>query len=136
MLPLALSLSLLGLALGPTLTLALPTLPPIAQLPERSFNIRQKWERNEVNCIQILNPAPGAAYYPGYFVRMIYGTADCEGFTAAGPLEIHLYNNPEMQGGRIRYDYHEVIADGVSQFVTEKKKQDCLQQVGTWSFAY
>ncbi|KAF9960312.1 hypothetical protein BGZ70_008635 [Mortierella alpina] len=115
MLPLALPLSLLCLALGPYFTVALPTLLPASQLPERSFNVRQKWERNEVNCIQILNPAPGAAYYPGYFVRMIYGTANCEGFTATGPLAIHLYNNPEMRGGRIRYDYHEVIADGLGE---------------------
>ncbi|KAF9574230.1 hypothetical protein EC968_007154 [Mortierella alpina] len=115
MLSLALPLGLLCLALGPSLTLALPALPPGTQLSERSFNIRQKWENNEVNCIQILNPAPGAAYFSGYFVRMIYGTADCDGFTAEGPVEIHLYNNPEMQGGRIRYDYHEVIADGLGE---------------------
>lgn len=114
MLPSALPLGLLCLALGPTFTFALPTLSPASPLSKRSFNIRQKWERNEVNCIQILNPAPGATYYPGFIVDMIYGTATCEGFEAEGPLEIHLYNNPEMREGKIRYDYHEVIADGVS----------------------
>lgn len=85
-------------------------------LSERSssFNTRQKWQRDEINCIQILNPAAGANYHPGWFVRMNYGTSQCQGVTAAGPWTIHLYNNPEIQqGGKIRFDYHEVIVDGV-----------------------
>ncbi|KAF9985376.1 hypothetical protein BGZ75_003048 [Mortierella antarctica] len=141
MLPLALPLSLLCLALGPSFTFALPAPPPASQLTQRPFDIRQKWESNEVNCIQILNPAPGAAYYPGCFVRMIYGTAGCEGFTATGPLEIHLYNNPEMREGRISYDYHEVIADGLSndenQFLwnipsDEEAKLDSVRKVADY----
>jgi len=91
---------------------------PVSQMAERGtgFNPRQKWQVNEVNCVQILNPAPGATYHPGYFVRMNYGTGQCGGASAAGPWSIHLYNNPEIQdGGKIRYDYHEVIADGVSR---------------------
>lgn len=92
---------------------------PVAQMAERSagFNPKQKWQVDEVNCVQILNPAPGATYHPGYFVRMNYGTSQCGDASAAGPWSIHLYNNPEIQaGGNIRYDYHEVIADGVSSF--------------------
>ncbi|KAF8953722.1 hypothetical protein CPC16_008940 [Podila verticillata] len=84
------------------------------------FDLRQKWQVNEVNCIQILNPAPGATYHPGYFVRMNYGTGQCGGATAASPWSIHLYNNPEIQdGGKIRYDYHEVIADGINEGRTQ-----------------
>ncbi|KAF9412063.1 hypothetical protein BGZ94_001153 [Podila epigama] len=93
-----------------------------SQLAERNsnFNPRQKWQVNEINCVQILNPAPGATYHPGYFVRMIYGTGQCDGATAAGPWSIHLYNNPEIQGGgKIRYDYHEVIADGINESRTQ-----------------
>ncbi|KAF9307367.1 hypothetical protein BGZ74_005807 [Mortierella antarctica] len=90
---------------------------PVAQMAERSagFNPKQKWQMDEVNCVQILNPAPGATYHPGYFVRMNYGTSQCGDASAAGPWSIHLYNNPEIQaGGNIRYDYHEVIADGIN----------------------
>ncbi|KAG0038380.1 hypothetical protein BGZ82_000338 [Podila clonocystis] len=86
-------------------------------MAERSagFNPRQKWQVDEVNCVQILNPARGATYHPGYFVRMNYGTSQCAGSPAAGPWSIHLYNNPEIQaGGKIRYDYHEVIAEGIN----------------------
>ncbi|KAG0025556.1 hypothetical protein BGZ81_007069 [Podila clonocystis] len=86
-------------------------------MAERSagFNPRQKWQVDEVNCVQILNPAPGATYHPGYFVRMNYGTSQCAGASPAGPWSIHLYNNPEIQaGGKILYDYHEVIAEGIN----------------------
>ncbi|KAG0342458.1 hypothetical protein BG000_004478 [Podila horticola] len=65
---------------------------PVAQMAERSteFNPKQKWQVDEVNCIQILNPAPGATYHP------------------------------EIQaGGKIRYDYHEVIADGINERRTQ-----------------
>ncbi|GJJ74517.1 hypothetical protein EMPS_06875 [Entomortierella parvispora] len=85
-----------------------------------SFNTRQKWQRDEINCIQILNPAPGANYHPGWFVRMNFGASQCQGVTAAGPWTIHLYNNPEIQqGGNIRFDYHEVIADGLNEYKTQ-----------------
>ncbi|KAG0088328.1 hypothetical protein BGZ93_008495 [Podila epicladia] len=90
---------------------------PVAQMAERSagFNPKQKWQVDEVNCVQILNPAPGATYHPGYFVRMNFGTSQCGDASVAGPWSIHLYNNPEIKaGGSIRYDYHEVIADGIN----------------------
>lgn len=104
-------LGLIYLALGTSTSLAAPT----SHLVERTFNPRQKWQRDEVNCVQILNPAPGASYHPGYFVRMKFGTDQCEGVTPAEPWTIHLYNNPEIQGEKLQYDYHEVIADGVRQ---------------------
>jgi len=106
------ALGLFCLLFGSTSTFAAPT----GRITERSFNPRQKWQSDEVNCVQILNPAVGASYRPGYFVRMIYGTGLCSGATAAGPWTIHLYNNPDIQGGSIRYDYHEVLADGVSRY--------------------
>ncbi|KAG0046273.1 hypothetical protein BGZ83_008531 [Gryganskiella cystojenkinii] len=85
-----------------------------------TFNPRQKWQQDELNCIQIYNPAPGALYHPGWFVRMVYGTQECHGATAAGPWTIHLYNNPEIQqSGNIRFDYHEVIVDGLNEYKTQ-----------------
>ncbi|KAG0353010.1 hypothetical protein BGZ54_002468, partial [Gamsiella multidivaricata] len=62
-----------------------------------------------------MNPAPGATYYPGFFVRMTYGTEQCNGAAVAGPWTIHLYNNPNIETGEVRYDYHEVIATEVSE---------------------
>ncbi|KAF8938158.1 hypothetical protein EDD21DRAFT_434150 [Dissophora ornata] len=109
------ALGLLCLLFGSTSTFAAPT----ARITERSFNPRQKWQSDEVNCVQILNPAPGASYSPGYFVRMAYGTEQCKGATAAGPWTIHLYNNPDIQGGSLRYDYHEVLADGINESETQ-----------------
>ncbi|KAG0221792.1 hypothetical protein B0O80DRAFT_495064 [Mortierella sp. GBAus27b] len=104
-------LGLLYLAVGATTVLAAPT--PHAE--KRHFNLRQKWQRDELNCVQILNPTPGAAYHPGFFVHMRFGTEQCAGVTAATPWTIHLYNNPDIQGEKLRYDYHEVIADGINQ---------------------
>ncbi|KAG0263793.1 hypothetical protein DFQ27_001618 [Actinomortierella ambigua] len=78
------------------------------------FDLRQKRESNEVNCIQIVNPAPGAVYRPGFFVRMIYGTQFCSGVSATGPWSIHLYNNLKTKNSRVEYDYHEVIAENLS----------------------
>ncbi|KAG0197907.1 hypothetical protein BGX28_008587 [Mortierella sp. GBA30] len=107
------------LALSSALTFGAPVLPSPFELSERSINLHQKWERDELNCIQILNPAPGATYHPGYFVRMNYAAENCEGVSATGPWSIHLYNNPELKGGRIQYDYHEVIADGLRESQTQ-----------------
>ncbi|KAF9358619.1 hypothetical protein BGX26_001311 [Mortierella sp. AD094] len=116
MLSLTPALGLLCLLFGPASTLAAPA----SHLTERSFNPRQRWQRDEVNCVRILNPAPGATYHPDYFVRLSYGTEQCNGATAAGPWSIHLYNNPEIeQGGKIRFDYHEVIADGLNEYKTQ-----------------
>ncbi|KAF9437159.1 hypothetical protein BGZ76_001769 [Entomortierella beljakovae] len=82
---------------------------------KRSFNPRQKWERDEINCVRIFNPTTGSTFRPGYFVRMSYGAEQC-GFDAAKPWTIHLYNNPEIErNGEIRYDYHEVIAEGLNE---------------------
>ncbi|KAI7827573.1 hypothetical protein BC939DRAFT_84407, partial [Gamsiella multidivaricata] len=103
---------LLCLALGSVSILAVPVFTPLAK---RAFNPRQKWQSDEVNCIRIMNPAPGATYYPGFFVRMTYGTEQCNGAAVAGPWTIHLYNNPNIETGEVRYDYHEVIATEVSE---------------------
>ncbi|KAF9136298.1 hypothetical protein BGW39_000014 [Mortierella sp. 14UC] len=81
------------------------------QLTKRSFNPRQKWQSDELNCVQILDPSPGATYHPGYFVRLNYGAGECDA-TAAGPWTIHLYNSLDIQGGQVSYDYHEAIASG------------------------
>ncbi|KAF8943210.1 hypothetical protein BGZ47_005676 [Haplosporangium gracile] len=86
-----------------------------AILTKRSFNLRQKWLSDELNCIQILNPAPGAAYRSGYFVRLNYGAEQCNA-TAIGPWTIHLYNNLDIQDGKVSYDYHEVIASEVNEY--------------------
>jgi len=83
------------------------------QFAKRAFNPRQKWQSDELNCIQILNPAPGATYQPGFFVRLNYGAGQCDA-TPAGPWTIHLYNNLDIQGGKVSYDYHEIIASEVS----------------------
>lgn len=110
---------LLLTATAPSTTLAAPIVGSKSevildtQLTKRAFNPRQKWQSNELNCIQILNPTPGATYHPGYFVRLNYGAGQCDA-TAAGPWTIHLYNNLDIQGGKVSYDYHEVIASGVS----------------------
>ncbi|KAF9932192.1 hypothetical protein FBU30_008747 [Linnemannia zychae] len=88
------------------------------QLVKRSFNPRQKWQSDELNCVQILNPAPGATYYPGYFVRLNYGAEQCDA-TATGPWTIHLYNNLDIQGDKVSYDYHEVIASGINEYKTQ-----------------
>ncbi|KAF9152117.1 hypothetical protein BG015_005744 [Linnemannia schmuckeri] len=87
-------------------------------LTKRFFNPRQKWQSDELNCVHILNPAPGATYHPGYFVRLNYGAEQCDA-TAAGPWTIHLYNNLDIQGGRVSYDYHEVIASEVNENKTQ-----------------
>ncbi|KAG0349348.1 hypothetical protein BG004_007532 [Podila humilis] len=116
------ALGLVGFLLGALSMSAAAPVPSSSQLTERGngFNPRQKWQVNEVNCVQILNPSPGATYHPGYFVRMNYGTGQCGGAAAAGPWSIHLYNNPEIQvGGKIRYDYHEVLADGINERHTQ-----------------
>ncbi|KAF9437201.1 hypothetical protein BGZ76_001660 [Entomortierella beljakovae] len=82
---------------------------------KRSFNPRQKWERDEINCVRVFNPTTWSTFRPCYFVRMSYGAEQC-GFDAAKPWTIHLYNNPEIErNGEIRYDYHEVIAEGVKR---------------------
>ncbi|KAG0329016.1 hypothetical protein BGZ99_003646 [Dissophora globulifera] len=86
---------------------------PTTLISERSFNPRQKWQRDEVNCIQIFNPSPGASFHPGYFVRMSFGDELCEGAEAVGPWTIHLYNNPDINGDKLRFDYHEILADNV-----------------------
>ncbi|KAG9067053.1 hypothetical protein KI688_012965 [Linnemannia hyalina] len=125
------ALGLMCLLLGattPSTTLAAPvigsdtttsiSLDSNTQLAKRSFNPRQKWQSDELNCVQILNPSPGATYHPGYFVRLNYGAGQCDA-TAAGPWTIHLYNNLDIQGGKVSYDYHEVIASGVNEYKTQ-----------------
>lgn len=116
------ALGLMCLLLGastPSTTFAAPVIGSTisfdtnTQPTKRSFNPRQKWQSDELNCVQILNPTPGATYHPGYFVRLNYGAGQCDA-TAAGPWTIHLYNNLDIQGGKVSYDYHEVIASGVS----------------------
>ncbi|KAG0290092.1 hypothetical protein BGZ96_006447 [Linnemannia gamsii] len=109
---------------APSTTLAAPVIGSESevildtQLAKRAFNPRQKWQSDELNCIQILNPAPGATYQPGYFVRLNYGAGQCDA-TAAGPWTIHLYNNLDIQGEKVSYDYHEVIASGVNEYKTQ-----------------
>ncbi|KAF9210110.1 THAP domain-containing protein 4 [Haplosporangium sp. Z 27] len=116
MLSLTPALGMLCLLFGTASTLA----DPVSHLTKRSFNPREKWQQDEVNCITILNPAPGATYHPGFMVKMNYGTGDCFGANAAAPWSIHLYNNPEIdQNGKIRFDSHEVIADGLSEEKTQ-----------------
>ncbi|KAF9978435.1 THAP domain-containing protein 4 [Actinomortierella ambigua] len=83
------------------------------------FDLRQKWESSEVNCIQITNPTPGAVYRPGYFVRMKYGTQFCSGSNAAGPWTIHLYNNLKKEDNGVVSDYHEVIAENLDENTTQ-----------------
>ncbi|KAH7028561.1 hypothetical protein BKA57DRAFT_524057 [Linnemannia elongata] len=125
------ALGLMCLILGvttPSTTLAAPiigsdtttdiSLDANSQLTKRSFNPRQKWQSDELNCVQILNPSPGATYHPGYFVRLNYGAGQCDA-TATGPWTIHLYNNLDIQGGKVSYDYHEVIASGVNEYKTQ-----------------
>ncbi|KAF9085886.1 hypothetical protein BGX23_009310 [Mortierella sp. AD031] len=121
------ALSLMCLLLGSTIpTFAAPVAVSetdvvavdTTQVIKRSFNPRQKWQSDELNCVQILNPAPGATYRPGYFVRLNYGAGQCDA-TAAGPWTIHLYNNLDIQGGKVSYDYHEVIASGINEYRTQ-----------------
>ncbi|KAG0376938.1 hypothetical protein BGX24_006980 [Mortierella sp. AD032] len=119
------ALSLMCLLVGATTsTFAAPVVGSEAdavvdtQLTKRSFNPRQKWQSDELNCVQILNPSPGATYHPGYFVRLNYGAGECDA-TAAGPWTIHLYNNLDIQGGKVSYDFHEVIASGVDEYKTQ-----------------
>ncbi|KAF9903255.1 hypothetical protein EC991_004027 [Linnemannia zychae] len=119
------ALSLMCLLVGATTSsFAAPVVGPEAevvvgaQIVKRSFNPRQKWQSDELNCVQILNPSPGATYHPGYFVRLNYGAGECDA-TATGPWTIHLYNNLDIQDDKVSYDYHEVIASGINEYKTQ-----------------
>ncbi|KAF9104737.1 hypothetical protein BGX27_009975 [Mortierella sp. AM989] len=115
MLTLTPALGLLCLFFGPVSSLAASA----SHLTKRSFSLKQKWQRDEVNCVSIYNPSRDAKYHPGYMIHMSYGTEQCNGATAAGPWKIHLYNNPEIVQGKIQFDYHEVIADGLKEYNTQ-----------------